>query len=48
MLFEGKAEEEKYLGRQLRNILTTYSLKNVIKEQTRIAENTQTLIYLFY
>ena len=27
MLFEGKAEEEKYLGRQLRNILTTYELE---------------------
>ena len=46
MLFKGKAEEEKYLGRRLRNILTTYSLKNVIKEPTRIAENTQTLIDL--
>ena len=46
MLFKGKAKEEKYLGRRLRNILTTYSLKNVIKEPTRIAENTQTLINL--
>ena len=46
MLLKGKAEEEKYLGRRLRNILTTYSLKNVIKEPTRIAENKQTLIEL--
>ena len=46
MLFKGKAEEEKYLGRRLRNILTTYSLKNVIKEPTRTAENAQTLIDL--
>ena len=46
MLFKGKAEEEKYLGRRLKKILTTYSLKNVIKEPTRIAENTQTLIDL--
>ena len=46
MLFNGKTTEEKYLGKRLRNILSTYSLKNVIREPTRICQNAQTIIDL--
>ena len=46
LLYRGRTIEESYLGRRLQRILSTYGLKCVIKEPTRISENAQTLIDL--
>ena len=46
LLYRGRTTEESYLGRRLQCILSTYGLKCVIKEPTRISENAQTLIDL--
>ena len=46
LLHRGRTTEESYLGRRLQRILSTYGLKCVIKELTRISENAQTLIDL--
>ena len=46
LLCRGRTTEESYLGRHLQCILSTYGLKCVIKEPTRISENVQTLIDL--
>ena len=46
LLYRGRTTEESYLGRHLQRILSTYRLKCVIKELTRITENVQTLIDL--
>ena len=46
LLYRGRTTQESYLGRRLQRILSTYGLKCVIKEPTRISENAQTLIDL--
>ena len=46
LLYRGRTTEESYLGRRLQRTLSTYGLKCVIKEPTRISENAQTLIDL--
>ena len=46
LLYRGRTTEESYLSRRLQCILSTYGLKCVIKEPTRILENAQTLIDL--
>ena len=46
LLFRGKTNEQVYYGRCLLKVLNPFGIKNVIKSETRITEDTATTINL--